>query len=347
MMRYLFVILLSCSLFSCSEIEGKKFNSIKIEPVFTDSLSIRAIHPLNENRVWFAANHGKVGLIDYQVPKLATIKYEDKLLNFRSIASTKNSVFVLSIENPAVLYKIGFNEKEATSIEEVYVEKNEKVFYDAMAFWDDKEGIAIGDATDDCFSIIMTKDGGNSWKKLSCDVLPKIKKGEAAFAASNSNIALYNNHVWVASGGTKARVFHSSNRGVSWEVFETPILQGKAMTGIYSIDFFDENKGIVFGGDWEHQDLNEGNKAITNDGGKTWKLIANGRGPGYRSSVKFMPNSNGRSIVAVGSKGISYSYDFGETWKQLSNEGFYAIEFVNDSIAFASGRNKISKLLFK
>jgi hypothetical protein len=49
----------------------------------------------------------------------------------------------------------------------------------------------------------------------------------------------------------------------------------------------------------------------------------------------------------VGSPGISISEDQGDTWAELSDEGFYTIEFVNDSIAFASGRNKISKLYFK
>ncbi len=119
------------------------------------------------------------------------------------------------------------------------------------------------------------------------------------------------------------------------------------MTGIYSIDFFDETTGVIFGGDWEQQEFNEGNKAITNDGGKTWQLLSNGKGPGYRSSVKFVPNTNGQWLVAVGSPGISYSDNQGEDWVELSSEGFYAIEFVNDSIAFASGNNKISRLVFE
>ena len=346
-MRFLLIFLSTITLFSCETNPAKEFTSVAIERVFTDSLSIRAITPINKNSVWFAANNGMVGHIDGTTPKLATIKYEDSLLNFRAIASTSESVFVLSIESPGVLYKIGFSNNEATNIEEVYIEKGKNVFYDAISFWDDNEGIAMGDPTNECLSILITRDGGNSWKKLSCDLLPPVEKGEAAFAASNSNIAVYKNHVWIVSGGKKARVFHSGNRGKSWEVFETPIIQGKAMTGIYSVDFFDENIGVIYGGDWENQDFNEGNKAITRDGGKTWELVSNGKGPGYRSSVRFTPGSKGRGIVAVGSKGISYSNDVGETWLQLSDEGFYAIEFVSDTLAFASGRNKISKLVFK
>jgi photosystem II stability/assembly factor-like uncharacterized protein len=335
------------SFISCEKKAEVQFNFVEITPVFIDSLSIRAIQPIDENRVWFAADKGKVGLIDGDTPKLAVIKYEDSLLHFRSIAATKEAIFVLSIANPAVLYKIGFNGKEATNIEEVYNEKNENVFYDSLKFWNENEGIAIGDPTEDCLSVIITRDGGNSWKKIACENLPKVEKGEAAFAASNSNIAIYGDNAWVATGGKKSRVMRTKDKGKTWEIFDTPIIQGKAMTGIYSVDFLDEKNGIIFGGNWEDKTFNEGNKAITKNGGKTWKLIANGEDPGYRSSVKYVPGTEGQGIVAVGSLGISFSGDGGKTWKQLSKEGFFAIEFVNDTVAFASGNNKISKLIFE
>jgi photosystem II stability/assembly factor-like uncharacterized protein len=346
-MRILVVFLITVSLTSCGLNGSKEFTSVEIIPIFQDSLSIRAIAPVDENRVWFAANAGRVGLIDSLTPKLATIKYEDSLLAFRSIATIRNSVFVLSVANPAVLYKIGFDGESATNIEEVYEEKGEKVFYDSMAFWNNSEGIAMGDPTDKCLSVIITRDGGNTWKKLPCSVLPEVESGEAAFAASNSNIALIGDHAWLVSGGKRARVFHSADKGRTWEVFETPIIQGKAMTGIYSVDFADERHGVIFGGNWDDKGFNEGNKAVTADGGKTWNLVSNGSGPGYRSSVRFVPGSDGDGIVAVGSPGISYSPDGGESWTELSSEGFYAIEFVNDTLAYASGRNRIARLIFR
>lgn len=346
-MRFILLFIAICCVVGCNNKAKVEFNSVEITPVFIDTLSIRAIEPLDENRVWFAANHGKVGLIDGTTPKLAVIKYSDTLLHFRSIAKTEEAVFVLSIANPAVLYKIGFNGKEATNIEEVYTERGEKVFYDSMKFWNNEEGIAIGDPVADCMSVIITRDGGNTWRKLPCSELPKVSAGEAAFAASNSNIAVYGDNAWVATGGKKSRVLHTADKGKTWEVFETPIVEGKAMTGIYSIDFLDEKNGVIFGGNWEDKAFNEGNKAITTNGGKKWKLVANGEAPGYRSSVKYVPNTQGQGIVAVGSPGISFSGNGGKTWKQLSNEGFFAIEFVNDSLAFASGTNKISKLVFR
>lgn len=346
-MRFIIPFIAVLAFVSCTNKVEVEINSVEITPVFIDSLSIRAIHPLDENRVWFAANKGKVGLIDGDIPKLAVIKYADSLLHFRSIAATNEAVFVLSIASPAVLYKIGFNGSEATNIEEVYKEIGADVFYDSMKFWNDDEGIAIGDLIGDCLSVIITRDGGNTWEKLPCEILPKVEKGEVAFAASNSNIAIYNDNAWVATGGKKSRVMHTADRGKTWEVYDTPIVSGKAMTGIYSVDFRDENNGIVFGGNWENKTLNDKNKAITKDGGRSWSLIADGEEPGYRSSVKYIPGTEGQGIVAVGSPGISFSGDGGKNWKELSNEAFFAIEFVNDSVAFASGDKRISKLVFK
>ena len=49
-----------------------------------------------------------------------------------------------------------------------------------------------------------------------------------------------------------------------------------------------------------------------------------------------MPNSTAKSLVAVGFKGVDISNDAGESWKHISDEGFYTIRFVNDSVAYAA-----------
>jgi hypothetical protein len=51
--------------------------------------------------------------------------------------------------------------------------------------------------------------------------------------------------------------------------------------------------------------------------------------------------------VAVGPFGISYSQNSGEDWKRISKESFHTIRFLNDSIAYAGGNNRIAKLTFK
>ena len=123
-------------------------------------------------------------------------------------------------------------------------------------------------------------------------------------------------------GGKVSRILYSPDKGKTWNVFETPIVQGTATTGIYSIDFYDELNGFAIGGDYTKPDDNQANKIRTSDGGKTWQIAAESQNPGYRSCVQYLPNSRGKALVAVGFKGIDYSNDTGNSWAHLSDEGF-------------------------
>jgi len=334
----------------CKSKEGEEtkrgfFTEVSIENILNeDSLSIRAIE-LMGNNLAFAANNGAYGLYNPQTGQWKTNKqFNDSIApEFRAVASTSSDFFMLSVGNPGLLYKTG----ETGKMELVYKEENDKVFYDAMTFWNDQEGIAMGDPTNECLSVIITRDGGLNWNKLSCDEFPKSEEGEAAFAASNSNIAVQGTNTWILSGGKKSRIFHSLDKGKTWEVYETPLLQGEATTGGYSLDFYDAENGFIIGGDYTRPDGNTGNKAITKDGGKTWQLVAEGKDPGYKSSVRYIPNGDSNELVAVGFTGISYSKDAGETWKKLSDEGFFTIRFLNDSTAYAAGKGRVAKLKFK
>lgn len=113
------------------------------------------------------------------------------------------------------------------------------------------------------------------------------------------------------------------------------------------MDFYDEQNGVIIGGDYTAPEGNTGNKAITNDGGRTWNLIAEGENPGYKSSIRYVPNSEAKEMLAVGFTGISYSADGGASWKELSDEGFYTIRFLNDTVAYAAGKNRLAKLIFR
>lgn len=343
-MRIYLVILILIILGSCSETEeGRTFNEVKIESIYADSLSFRAIEIMDGGNMAFAANKGAFGLVDLRTNNVRVNfqKYDSILPEFRAVAQNATDFFMLSIGNPALLYKTG----DKGNMELVYKEEDKGVFYDAMTFWNDREGIAVGDSMNGCLSIIITRDGGHTWKKIPCASLPKSETGEGAFAASNTNIKTLGTKAWIAT--THGNVYSTNDKGVTWEVVKTPIISEKTTQGIFSIDFYDENFGVVFGGDYTDPKVNIGNKAVTVDGGKTWKLIANGKLPNYRSCVQFIPNSKGKSLIAIGFEGIAYSYDQGEIWKQLSNEPFYTLRFVNDSIAYAAGKDRIAKLIFR
>lgn len=322
---------------------SEKYTSVKIDTLFEDKISIRAI-AIDVNKVWYAANNSRYGYYDLKnASKVENIIPVDNL-EFRSIAQNSTSVFILNVANPALLYKIN---KKDLAVNLVYQEKHEKVFYDSMKFWNDKEGIAMGDPIENCLSVIITRDGGNTWRKVNCNVLPKVDEGEAAFAASNTNVVIKDNNTWIVSGGKKANVIFSPDKGKTWQKYSTPIMHGETMTGIFTADFYDAKNGFVAGGNYEKLDQNYGNKARTNDGGKTWELVAENSGFGYGSCVQYVPNSKGKALVSIGASGIYYSNDSGDSWKQLAtNANLYTIRFIDNKTAIAAGKNIMIKLSF-
>ncbi|MEO9893136.1 oxidoreductase [Aurantibacter sp.] len=342
MKHYYLVLILFC-LVSCTEnVQKTPYSSVSVENLYEDSLSIRAID-LMGNSLAFAANQGVFGTIALGSGKVRTNiqKFDTILPEYRAITHNATDFFMLSVANPALLYKTG----EDDVMDLVYDESDPNVFYDAMTFWNNREGIAVGDTMDGCLSVLVTRDGGHHWRKLSCDELPDGITGEGAFAASNTNIEVKGDKTWI--GTTSSRIYFSPDKGKTWEIQETPIVNAEATQGIYSIDFYNDKIGIAIGGDYTKPESNQQNKALTTDGGKTWNLIADGQEPNYKSCVQFIPNSNGNEIVALGFTGISYSNDRGANWQKLSEESFYTIRFHNDTVAYAAGKNRISKLIFR
>ncbi len=343
-MRYILPLFAVLVLFSCAEeVKKQPFKTLSVTPVYEDSVSIRAITFLDSRTLAFAGSNGVYGTVDVNSGQVrSNIQTYDSLTpSFRAVGHTSKDFFMLSIESPALLYKTGDQGK----MEVVYKEEGEGVFYDSLTFWNDLDGIAVGDTVDGCLSIIITRDGGNSWTKIPCSELPEGVDGEGAFAASNSNIAVQGDKAWI--GTTEGRVYFSADKGATWHIQDTPIIASEPTQGIYSMAFFNETLGVAIGGDYTKPSSRVKNKIKTADGGKTWQLIADGQEPGYKSCVQFVPNSEGNALVAVGFTGISYSADGGESWKQLSEEPFFTLRFLNDSTAFAAGSKRIAKLDFK
>lgn len=210
---------------------------------------------------------------------------------------------------------------------------NPKAFFDAIDFWDENNGIAMSDPVNGKYLLINTSDGGATWKPLATDKMATAKEGEAAFAASGTClITVGKSDVFLVSGGNDARVFRSTNRGLSWFVVDTPIVRGTAGSGIFSIAMSDRRRGIIVGGNYEKPNEITNNLAFTNDGGKTWTL---GKGlTGYRSGVAYIDK---KTIVAVGASGSDLSTDGGKTWKNLDKENYNAVQAKGKNAVWAVG----------
>ena len=343
MKNYLFILLICLGCASKKEIVAPKFEA-KI--ISTEKLSCRAIF-VETDTVWLGMDKGRYGFYDKKKDTLIvkTIQSVSNATEFRSIAATKEAIFILAVGNPAKLIKI---DKKSLNETLVYQEENEKVFYDSMQFVDNLNGFAMGDPTEDCLSFIKTTNGGNSWEKISCANFPKVSEGEAAFATSNTNLIVKGKSIFMVSGGKKSRVFVSHDFGISWQVYETPIVQGEEMTGIFTADFYNDKKGIIAGGNYLKQTQNWSNKATSTNGGKTWHLIAENEAFGYASCIQFVPNSKGNQLISVGGTGLFYSSDFGNTWTKFSDDkDFYTFRFESEKVFYATGRNKLVRFEIK
>ena len=328
----IFFLLSSSILFSQSiNDKNQVIREIKID------CSIRALELENDSTCWFAGNINKIGYTnDYgKTWKEKLIKYDTFDLEFRSISLTTSSVFVLSIGSSALLFKI---DKKTLNYKLVYKESGEKTFYDSMQFWDDENGIAVGDPTEDCMSVIKTKDGGNTWNKISCENLPLAVETEAAFAASNTNISLVDQKAFITTGGKEANILVGSEYGNSWKKYKTPIIQGEKMTGIFSIDNLSMDTAIVAGGDWSSKENTDKAMAITKDGGISWQVKENN--PGYISCIQFNPKT--KNIIACSTTGIYYSNNLAESWEKVSEDGYYTFRISeNGKYLYFSGKNKL------
>jgi len=200
-------------------------------------------------------------------------------LDFRGVVAFSADEAFLMSSGPGDQSRIYYTSDAGRHWNLQFANTNPKGFFDSIAFWDSTHGIVLGDPIPDedgqlKFQVLVTEDG-KSWNPIPASQLPPALEGEGGFAASNSCIAILpppDTNIWFATGGRVARVFHSPDRGRTWQVFNTPLSHGPASSGIFSIAFRDPVHGVIAGGDYKRPDRDGPNLAFTNDGGKTWTL---------------------------------------------------------------------------
>jgi len=202
-----------------------------------------------------------------------------------------------------------------------YTGREKAFFLDALQCIDEKRCFALSDPVGGKFPLLATEDGEH-WKELSGDNMPAAVGKEGVFAASNSALLIYRDkELYFGTGGSVARMFHSPDLGKTWEVFETPILHGKATQGIFSVVRAGATIAVV-GGDYAEAGNSTKNAAYSVDGGKNW-TIPDERPNGYRSAV----DTYDAGFVAVGPNGSDVSRD-GTTWQHIDDANLNAVVFI-------------------
>lgn len=313
-----------------------------LETILNDKISIRALELYN-NKVWYSGTDAKFGFVDLKDYKnQKQIKLSEEKLQFRTLGQNKTTFYAINIESPGRFFAI---DKKTLKSQVVFEDTAKTAFYDALHFVNDNLAYTFSDADkDQMLKLAVYKDG--QWNRFKNNV--KLNEGEAAFAASNTNISSSKKYLWIATGGKSSRILRMNLKDEKFEIFNTPFVQGESSQGMYSVDFFEDHFGIAAGGDYTQQEANINNIATTNDGGETWKIQASGQNAGYTTCVKIKPGSKGKEIIAVGDKHISYSSDFGKTWTKISDEkGFFVCQWIDANRVVLAGNNRIAVIKLK
>lgn len=265
--------------------------------------SLRGVSTVSRQIAWASGTHGTYLRTTDGGKTWAPAQVPDATaVDFRGVVAFSADEAFLMSAGPGDQSRIYHTSDAGQHWQLQFTNPNPKGFFDSMAFWDSKHGMVLGDPIPDeksklHFELLVTEDG-ESWHPIPAEHLPEALEGEGAFAASNSCVAILagpqwrsasatrqaadkeavlapdanDADIWFATGGKAARVFHSSNRGKTWEVFNTPILHGPESAGIFSISFRDSQHGTIAGGDYKHPKDDGPSLAFTGDGGKTWTL---------------------------------------------------------------------------
>ena len=190
-------------------------------------------------------------------------------LDFRDVdAFDERVAYVLSI-GPGEASRIFKTRDGGASWDEQFRNRDPKAFLDAMAFWDERHGVAVSDSVEGRFVILLTQDAGRHWTRVPAEALPEALRERGGVRGERDQ-----------RGGARPgprlvrdhgrRVLRTRDRGRTWSVATTPLPAGPS-AGIFSIAFRDARHGVVVGGDYKKEAEAVDNAAFSDDGGVTWK----------------------------------------------------------------------------
>jgi photosystem II stability/assembly factor-like uncharacterized protein len=303
--------------------------------------SLRGVSAVDGRTAWASGSKGTVlRTIDGGSTWSAVPVPGEEATDFRDIeAFGPDGAVVMGIGRPAKIFRTRDGGRTWTR---TYYDDSPGIFLDGLAFFDERNGLAVGDPMDGRFFLISTADGGSTWMPLPAGSRPIAAAGEAAFAASGTSMTVQGrDRIWLCTGGAVARVLRSEDRGAHWEASPSALLEGPASAGGFSVAFLDRRTGIAVGGDYRAESAAAGNTAVSNDGGKTWVSVRDRRPAGFREAVAFFTDTRPPIAVTVGPSGSDLSLDLGRTWAPLAGPvGFHSLSFAKKSrVAWAVGRD--------
>src|SRR5438046_224578 len=166
---------------------------------------------------------------------------------------------------------------------------------------------------------------------------------------------------WIGTGGAaKARILATTDGGHTWAAYDTPIVQGTASSGVFSVDFRDRLHGILGAGELAAPTAFADTVARSSDGGKTWRLTSRPPVPGAIYGLSYVRERSAegdadeevsatRAVVVTGPGGAAWSPDEGDTWVSLTGlANYWAVAFASPQAGWLVGtQGRIVKISFE
>jgi len=217
-------------------------------------------------------------------------------------------------------------------------------YIDFIYFFDENNGIALGDPVGGYLEIYTTTNGGVNWVRVPNSNIPQAYVGEVGLQMV---FTAKDNTVWVPTykeNPNSLRIFKSTDRGLNWTVsndLPNPMPAG-TWPYPYSIAFANQNEGIIAVTSWTSPGPPNYYKLMkTTDGGSTWTEMSFPLNLSVATICSVPGTAQGYVVTApIDSVGSAYSLDGGNTWELLDNTlGFWDPRFASFTTGWAISSN--------
>ncbi len=196
-------------------------------------------------------------------------------------------------------------------------------FTNFVYFWDENNGVCMGDKRGGYFEIYTTTNGGTTW----------VRTPSANIAASTGQYGytgkyfVQGNTIWF--GTETGELMRSTNKGLNWTKIATPITDFGSATSNGEFTFKDDNNGVL-------QQTVSNVFYVTTNGGTTWTTQAT-TGM-FWGAIAYAGSG---MLVSGGSSddnfGSSYSLDNGVTWTGIDLFSHTSLNFKNATLGYGGG----------
>jgi len=196
-------------------------------------------------------------------------------------------------------------------------------FANVVYFWDENIGFAQGDPINGDFELYVTNDGGENWSQVPGNAIPNPLGGEYGYTRQ---IEVVGDNVWFTTN--RGRVYHSTDKGNNWEVYNSPISDFGSAQVNGNLSFSNSQNGVIVD--------NLGNLYKSTNGGSSWSQIST-NGDVFSGGLCYI---EGTDIIFTTGSGSSFSTDGGYNWNPIDLTQHTYVEFLNETVGWSGGFNQ-------